>query len=93
MALADIDAQTVTLRYFASVREGIGVGTEDLAIPPDIATVGDLLGWLRARDEAYAAALSESLRIRVAVDHIHADPGTSIRNASEIALFPMMTGG
>lgn len=93
MSATDLDARTVTLRYFASVREGLGTGTENIALPPDLATVGDLLAWLRARDEVHAAALSESLRIRVAVDHVHADPETPIRGASEIALFPMMTGG
>ncbi len=86
-------ATPVTVRYFASVREGIGVGSEDVALPEDVTTVGALLDWLRGRGPSYGAALSEELRIRAAVDRVHATPETPLSGAREIAIFPMMTGG
>jgi len=84
---------TLTVRYFASVREGIGVSEERLTPPASAKTVGDFLDWLRTRGPAYAAALSADLAIRAAVDHMHASPDTPIAEAREIAFFPMMTGG
>lgn len=83
----------VTVRYFASVREGIGLGTEELELPASIATVGDFLDWMRARGPVYGAALAEGVRIRAAVDRVHASPETLLGDAREIAIFPMMTGG
>ncbi|MCW5697695.1 MAG: MoaD/ThiS family protein [Bauldia sp.] len=79
--------------YFASVREGIGLGGETVALPEAVVTADDFLRWMRGRGPAYDAALREELRIRVAVDKAHAAPDTPLRDAREIALFPMMTGG
>ncbi len=83
----------VTVRYFASVREGLGMGQEMIDLPDTIATVGDFFDWMRSRGPAYDAALSKELRVRAAVDRLHANHETSVRNAEEIAIFPMMTGG
>lgn len=83
----------VTIHYFASVREGIGLGKEELNLPAEIGTVGEFIEWMRARGPAYEAALAEDLAVRAAVDRNHATAETSVRQAREIALFPMMTGG
>ncbi len=82
-----------TVLYFASVREGIGMASETMALPDAVATVADFLSWMRDRGPAYRAALGEELRIRVAVDKVHAEPDTALHGATEIALFPMITGG
>ena len=87
------DQSIVDLVYFASVRETIGAGKETLNVPSEIVTLGDLMVWLRARGPEYESALSDSLGIRAAIDHVHATPDASIRGAREIAIFPMMTGG
>lgn len=84
---------TVSLVYFASVRESIGVSGETVDLPSTVSTVGGLIAWLRERGEGYEAALNDALGIRSAVDRVHATPETSIRGAREIAIFPMMTGG
>lgn len=81
------------LLYFAWVRERMGRSEETVTLPPTVRTVGDLLEWLAARDEASALALSDIGRLRVAVDQEYAEPGTSIDNAREIAIFPPVTGG
>ena len=81
------------LRYFAWVRERIGKAEEDVELPAGIVSVSDLLGWLQTRGEEYAFALQFPNAIRVAIDQEHADHGEPIGNASEIALFPPMTGG
>lgn len=81
------------LRYFAWVRERIGVMEEEISPPDDVATVGDLVEWLRHRGPEYEHALAEPTAIRVAVDQVHAERGVPIAGAREVALFPPMTGG
>jgi sulfur-carrier protein len=83
----------VKLRYFAWVRERIGLTEEDVILPPGVATVEDLVVWLKGRGPQYEHALAEPSVIRVAVDRTHAGRGVSILGASEVALFPPMTGG
>jgi len=79
--------------YFAWVRERIGQNMEEVELPADVRTVGDLLRWLRARDEAHAEALKDEDVLRVAVDQQHADLDTAIEKAQEVAFFPPVTGG
>jgi molybdopterin synthase sulfur carrier subunit len=55
--------------------------------------VSDLLGWLRDRGEEYENALQHPEVIRVAINQEHVAHGEKIAGASEIALFPPMTGG
>lgn len=81
------------IKYFAWVREQIGIAEEEISPPGNIVTVGDLLDWLKARGDGYGEALRYSEAIRVAVDQEHAQPADRIEGASEIALFPPMTGG
>ena len=81
------------LVYFAWVRERIGRAEEEADLPPDTATVADLLGWLRTRGEGYAHAFENEKVIRVAIDRVHAKPDAALAGAREVAFFPPMTGG
>ncbi len=81
------------LVYFAWVRERIGIKDEEVALPAEVATAGDLLAWLRNRGPEYEHALSEPRAIRVAIDRVHGGPETPLAGAREVALFPPMTGG
>ncbi len=79
--------------YFASVRERVGRTDEMLTPPPEVASVADLIGWLRERGEGYEAAFAGGGTIRAAIDHAHVKHDASIAGAREIAFFPPMTGG
>jgi molybdopterin synthase sulfur carrier subunit len=81
------------LVYFAWVRERIGLKDEEIALPGGVATVADLVEWLRTRGPEYEHALAEPSAIRVAVDRVHQGREAPIAGAREIALFPPMTGG
>lgn len=85
--------EPVLIRYFAWVRERIGLAEERLALPETVVTAGDLVGWLSGRGEAYAFAFEAPETIRVAVDQLHIEQDEPIGDAREIALFPPMTGG
>ena len=79
--------------YFAWVRERVGAGEEEIAPPPDVRTVGDLIGWLAGRDEGHAYAFENPKLIRVALDRAHAPHDAPLGQAREAAFFPPMTGG
>ncbi len=83
----------VKLVYLAWVRERIGRGEEEVVLPEEVVTVADLLDWLAGRGDGYAAALRVPRAIRVAIDHEHVAHSAKLGEASEIALFPPMTGG
>lgn len=81
------------LLYFARMRQIIGKGEEDIAIPGDVETVSMLIDFLKGRDEAYASAFADPRIVRAAVDQVHAPLDASILDAREIAFFPPVTGG
>ncbi|MCJ2083735.1 molybdopterin converting factor subunit 1 [Methylobacterium sp. J-090] len=81
------------LVYFAWVRERVGKADEVVDLPAGLATVADLLRWLRGRGEEYAYAFEGDGVVRVAIDRVHAKPDASLAGATEIAFFPPMTGG
>ena len=77
------------LVYFAWVRERIGFAEEDAEPPSGVATVADLVAWLRTRGEGYAHAFETDGVVRAAIDRRHA----KLAGAREVAFFPPMTGG
>jgi molybdopterin synthase sulfur carrier subunit len=82
------------LLYFAWIRERIGRGEEEVALPQEVETVGDLISWLKGRGEEFKFALEQDALVRVAVDRRHVpDRSVRIAGAREVALFPPMTGG
>jgi molybdopterin synthase sulfur carrier subunit len=79
--------------YFAWIRERIGKPEEEIEPPASIATVGDLMNWLKKRGEEYAYAFDNPKVVRAAIDKVHVEPAAKIASAREIAFFPPMTGG
>jgi molybdopterin synthase sulfur carrier subunit len=79
--------------YFAWVREQVGTGQETVSPPPEVTSVADLLDWLAGRSAGHAAALADRSRLRAAVDGVFAALDAPVAGASEVALFPPVTGG
>jgi molybdopterin synthase sulfur carrier subunit len=84
---------TVSILWFAWLRERTGHAEERVELPAEVATVGALIAWLRARDAGHAAALAEATRVRCAVNQDFAGPETPVRAGDEVAFFPPVTGG
>ncbi|WP_294395704.1 molybdopterin converting factor subunit 1 [uncultured Sphingomonas sp.] len=84
---------TLTILYFAWLRERIGTGEERVGIPAGVTTLDELITWLSARSDAHAAALADRTRLRAAIDGHYAPLGTAITGAREVSLFPPVTGG
>jgi molybdopterin synthase sulfur carrier subunit len=81
------------LLYFAWVKEKTGIAAEDVALPESVATVGELIAWLKTRGPEFANAFDRDEVIRAAIDQTHARHGDAIGGAREIAFFPPVTGG
>lgn len=83
----------VELVYLARLRESLGTRGERVALPREVADVGGLLAWLRARGGAWASELAPGRAVRVAVNHDVARADTPVHAGDEVALFPPVTGG
>jgi molybdopterin synthase sulfur carrier subunit len=83
----------VKILYFAWVRQKIGRGEEVVDAPTSVRTAGDLVAWLVARGEGYAAAFGDLKRIRVAVNQEHSNFSVPVDAEDEVAFFPPVTGG
>ena len=81
----------LNLRYFASIREALGVDAE--VVDATGADVAALLAQLRARGGAYAEVLAEGRPVRAAVNQVMAGPDTALSEGAEVGLFPPVTGG
>ncbi len=84
-------AVTVTLRFFAAIREAVGQGCESCRTPAH--DVGALRDALIARGAPYAEALGRAKPVRIAVDQQMCDESAVLRDGAEVAFFPPVTGG
>jgi molybdopterin synthase sulfur carrier subunit len=83
----------VRILYFAWVKEKAGIAAEDIEPPAGVATVAELIDWLRSRGPEFANAFARTEVIRAAIDRSHARHDARIAGAREIAFFPPVTGG
>ncbi|AOJ25011.1 MULTISPECIES: molybdopterin converting factor subunit 1 [Burkholderia] len=83
----------IQLKFFASVREALGVADEAATVPDSVTTVGDVRAWLRVRGGVWAETLAEGRALRMACNHEMTDPDTRLTEGCEVAFFPPVTGG
>lgn len=83
----------ITVLYFARLREALGTGSEQIALPPAVRNLGSLRALLIARGDAWAEALGPGRPVRVAVNQDMAADDTPVAEGDEIAFFPPVTGG
>ena len=83
--------KTVQLRYFASIREAVGTGSE--AFSTDADTVGALRDELIARGGAHASSLARGKAVRMALNQTLSDESATLADGAEVAFFPPVTGG
>jgi molybdopterin synthase sulfur carrier subunit len=81
----------VQIKYFASIREAIGRGSEEWDTAA--ATLAQLRVELLARGGAYAEALAPGRAVRVALNQVMTDEAAALVDGAEVAFFPPVTGG
>lgn len=82
---------TITVRYFASIREAVGTGQE--TVQTGAATLGALRDELIARGEPWATCLSRGRAVRMALNQNMGQDATPLAAGAEAAFFPPVTGG
>lgn len=81
----------ITVRYFASIREALGTGSE--ALDTSATTVGALREELMARSAAAAQALAQGKAVRMALNQDMCQGDALLKAGDEVAFFPPVTGG
>ena len=81
----------ITLKYFASIRETIGQGSE--RVTTQAPTLQALRDELIARGGAYAQALAHGRAVRIALNQDLCEESAALSEGCEVAFFPPVTGG
>jgi sulfur-carrier protein len=81
----------VNLKYFASIREAIGQGSE--RVSTQAATLKALREELMARGGAYAEVLAQGRAVRMALNQDLCEESAALSDGCEVAFFPPVTGG
>jgi molybdopterin synthase sulfur carrier subunit len=81
----------IQLRYFASIRETVGTGSESLDTAAG--TLAVLRDELIARGGGYAEALARGRAVRVSLNQTMVDEAAALSEGAEVAFFPPVTGG
>lgn len=81
----------VTVKYFASIRETIGLSAE--VMDTDAPSLAALRDELIARGGVWAESLARGRAVRVALNQVMSDESAGLREGTEVAFFPPVTGG
>jgi len=81
----------VNLKYFASIREAIGLGSE--SVVTQAATLHALRVELIARGGVYADVLAHGRAVRMAMNQDLCQEDAALSDGCEVAFFPPVTGG
>ncbi len=83
----------IELKYFASVREALGLADEILQVPASVKTVGDVRAFLQGRGANWASVLAPERALRTAFNHQMCEADMLLEDGAEVAFFPPVTGG
>lgn len=81
----------VTIKYFASIREAIGQGSE--VRETAATTLAALRDELLAASPAHAQTLARGKSVRMALNQAMRDESAALTDGCEVAFFPPVTGG
>jgi molybdopterin synthase sulfur carrier subunit len=81
----------LSIRYFASIREAIGLSQE--SVETSATTLGGVRDELIARGGAYAQSLAHGKAVRMALNQVMVDESAALSEGAEVAFFPPVTGG
>jgi molybdopterin synthase sulfur carrier subunit len=81
----------VTVKYFASIREAIGLPAE--VVQTRASNLKALRDELIARGGAHAQALARGKAVRVSLNQVMSEEAATLPGDCEVAFFPPVTGG
>ncbi|SNX28238.1 molybdopterin synthase subunit MoaD [Polynucleobacter meluiroseus] len=83
----------IQLRFFASLRESLGISQETIVIPDTVKTIADLRSHLAERGAVWAEVMAEGKVIRCALNQQMVSDAALLQENAEVAFFPPVTGG
>ncbi len=83
-------ARSITLLYFAAVRDAAGKSEERLDLPDAVYRISDLAAFLEERHPALAGRLAS---VRFAVNEAFVDASTALVSGDVVAVIPPVSGG
>ncbi len=81
----------VTVKYFASIRETMGVSGE--LVETSASTLAALRDELIALGGVHAESLARGRAVRMALNQVMSDESVALPDGAEVAFFPPVTGG
>lgn len=81
----------VQVKYFASIREAMGLSGE--LLETNAATLAHLRDELATRAGAAGQALARGRAVRIALNQVMSEESAALTEGAEVAFFPPVTGG
>lgn len=83
----------IQLKFFASVREKLGVSAETLELADAEYSAADIRQLLIARGGVWAEVLANGRALRMAYMQVMVNGDVRVCDGGELAFFPPVTGG
>ncbi len=83
----------ISVRFFASIREQLGCSLEEIHLPEQVRSVGQLRMFLIERGGVWGEVLSFDKPVRMACQLEMASDDSELTDGCEVAFFPPVTGG
>jgi len=83
----------IRILYFASLREQLGTGSEELEPVPGLDSLDALARHLATRGGEWANAFGGERRLMMAINQEAVDSHARLKDGDEAAFFPPVTGG
>ena len=81
----------ITIKYFASIREALGQGSESRETTAT--TLSGLRDELLAASPVHASSLARGKAVRMALNQVMSDESAVLSDGCEVTFFPPVTGG
>ena len=81
------------IKYFAWLRDKVGVDEEEITLPAEVQTVDGLINWLSHQGAHYEDAFEFVEVIKVVVNQVYVDSSQTIKDEDVIIFIPPIAGG
>lgn len=81
------------LNFHSWLKSTIGHDSEEIILPNEVKTVGDLATHLAARHENAASVFEVPEALRYVIDRRYVTPDHELGDAASVDIYPPVTGG
>jgi molybdopterin synthase sulfur carrier subunit len=81
------------IQYYAWMKDEVGIAEEELDLPAEIVTVGQLINWLSGRSPRHHKAFEFIEAIKVVINRENAGNDYPVKNDDEVIFMPPVAGG